>query len=102
METSHRPRRATSGRGDRPIEEDGARLGGTFAARRGLSRRARCPYDRGGGESSAGELSARLEGDGAETPRWWEHLHAADLFLASACARGVAGALDRFERLHGD
>ena len=53
-------------------------------------------------EAFAGELSARLEGDGAETPRWWEHLHAADLFLASACARGVAGALDRFERLHGD
>ena len=51
----------------------------------------------------AGELAARLnEDDEADVARWWDHLRAGDLYLASACVRGVDGALDRFERVYGE
>jgi RNA polymerase sigma-70 factor (ECF subfamily) len=51
----------------------------------------------------AAELATRLNEDDEEsTVRWWDHLRAADLYLACACVRGVDGALERFERLHGD
>jgi len=47
----------------------------------------------------AAELAARLnDDDEADVARWWDHLRAGDLYLASACVRGVDGALDRFER----
>ncbi len=50
----------------------------------------------------AAELAARLEHDDEEIGRWWNHLRPTDLYLACACARGVVGALDRFERLFGE
>ena len=51
----------------------------------------------------AAELSARLnEDDEGSITRWWDHLRPVDLYLACACARGVDGALERFERLYGD
>jgi len=51
----------------------------------------------------AAELSARLnDDDEGSITRWWDHLRAVDLYLACACARGVDGALERFERLYGD
>jgi RNA polymerase sigma-70 factor (ECF subfamily) len=53
-------------------------------------------------EDFAGELAARFEQDREEAARWWEHLHAADLYLACACARGVVAALERFEAIFGD
>jgi RNA polymerase sigma-70 factor (ECF subfamily) len=49
----------------------------------------------------AGELASRLNDDDEPIARWWDHLRGADLYLACACARGVGGALDRFERLYG-
>jgi RNA polymerase sigma-70 factor (ECF subfamily) len=53
-------------------------------------------------EEFAGELAARLNDDDEDAARWWDHLRPTDLYLASSCARGVAGALDRFEHLYGD
>jgi RNA polymerase sigma-70 factor (ECF subfamily) len=54
-------------------------------------------------EEFAAELAARLNDDDEEDiGRWWDHLRAPDLYLACACARGVAGALERFERLYGE
>jgi RNA polymerase sigma-70 factor (ECF subfamily) len=51
----------------------------------------------------AAELAARLnEDDEPDVARWWDHLRAGDLYLASACVRGVDGALDRFERVYGE
>jgi RNA polymerase sigma-70 factor (ECF subfamily) len=51
----------------------------------------------------AAELAARLnEDDEADVARWWDHLRAGDLYLACACVRGCAGALDRFEHVYGD
>ncbi len=53
-------------------------------------------------EEFAAELAARLnDDDEPDIGRWWDHLRAADLYLACACVRGIGGALDRFERLHG-
>jgi RNA polymerase sigma-70 factor (ECF subfamily) len=49
----------------------------------------------------AAELAARLEAHDAEAASWWNHLRASDLYLACACARGIGGALERFERLYG-
>jgi RNA polymerase sigma-70 factor (ECF subfamily) len=49
----------------------------------------------------AGELAARLNDDDEDIARWWDHLRANDLYLACACARGIGGALERFERLYG-
>src|SRR4051812_37701831 len=49
----------------------------------------------------AGELAARLNDDDENVARWWDHLRANDLYLACACARGISGALERFERLYG-
>ena len=49
----------------------------------------------------AGELAIRLNDDDEDIARWWDHLRANDLYLACACARGIAGALERFERLYG-
>jgi RNA polymerase sigma-70 factor (ECF subfamily) len=49
------------------------------------------------------EMARRLESDGEEdVGRWWDHLRPADLYLACACARGVAAAIERFERIYGD
>jgi len=53
-------------------------------------------------EEFAGEIAARLDDDDEDAARWWDHLRPSDLYLACACARGVAGALDRFEQLFGD
>jgi RNA polymerase sigma-70 factor (ECF subfamily) len=55
-----------------------------------------------GREDFAAELAARFDGDDEEAGRWWDHLHAADLYLACACARGVPGALAAFERTYGE
>ena len=52
-------------------------------------------------EEFAGEIAARLNDDDEEIGRWWDHLRANDLYLACACARGIGGALERFERLYG-
>jgi RNA polymerase sigma-70 factor (ECF subfamily) len=52
-------------------------------------------------EAFAAELAARLNDDDEDAGRWWDHLRASDLYLACACARGVGGALERFEHLHG-
>ncbi|HEY7376078.1 MAG TPA: hypothetical protein VIF57_28210 [Polyangia bacterium] len=53
-------------------------------------------------EAFAGELASRLNDDDEEdAARWWDHLRASDLYLACACARGVGGALERFEQLYG-
>jgi RNA polymerase sigma-70 factor (ECF subfamily) len=50
----------------------------------------------------AAEIATRLNDDDEEDlARWWSHLRPGDLYLACACVRGVGGALDRFERLHG-
>jgi RNA polymerase sigma-70 factor (ECF subfamily) len=48
------------------------------------------------------ELAARLESDDEEAESWWDHLRPADLYLACACARGVAAAIAEFEKLYGD
>src|SRR5262249_39702481 len=48
------------------------------------------------------ELAARLDSDDEEAGSWWDHLRPADLYLACACARGVAAAIAEFERLYGD
>jgi RNA polymerase sigma-70 factor (ECF subfamily) len=53
-------------------------------------------------EEFAAEIAARFDGDDEEAGRWWDHLHADDLYLACACARGVAGALLAFEQTYGD
>jgi RNA polymerase sigma-70 factor (ECF subfamily) len=53
-------------------------------------------------EDLAGEIASRLDADDEEAASWWRHLHAADLALASACARGAAPALAEFERRFGD
>jgi RNA polymerase sigma-70 factor (ECF subfamily) len=53
-------------------------------------------------ELFSAELAARLESDEAEISQWWEHLHAADLYLAAACARGIPEAIRRFELVYGD
>jgi RNA polymerase sigma-70 factor (ECF subfamily) len=50
----------------------------------------------------AAELAARLDADDEPIARWWDHLRPADLYLACACARGVDGALERFERMFGE
>jgi RNA polymerase sigma-70 factor (ECF subfamily) len=52
-------------------------------------------------EEFAAEIARRFEGDDEEAGRWWDHLHAADLYLACACARGAAGALAAFEKTYG-
>jgi len=52
-------------------------------------------------EEFAAELAARLNDDDENVTSWWDHLRANDLYLACACARGVGGALERFERLYG-
>jgi RNA polymerase sigma-70 factor (ECF subfamily) len=53
-------------------------------------------------EQFAAELAARLDHDDEPAVRWWQHLRADDLYLATACARGVADAIERFERRYGD
>jgi RNA polymerase sigma-70 factor (ECF subfamily) len=53
-------------------------------------------------EALAAELARRFDGDTEEAERWWDHLHAADLYLATACARGVGGAIVELERRFGD
>jgi RNA polymerase sigma-70 factor (ECF subfamily) len=52
-------------------------------------------------EQFAAELAARVNDDDEPIARWWDHLRASDLYLASACACGVSGALERFEQLFG-
>jgi RNA polymerase sigma-70 factor (ECF subfamily) len=52
-------------------------------------------------EEFAAEVAARFDADDEEAARWWDHLRAADLYLACACARGVAVAIERFEQLYG-
>ena len=80
-----------------------ARVGS--APRRRAGRAARAAWRATGSRatSSRRELAARLnDDDEADVARWWDHLRAGDLYLACACARGVDGALERFERLYGD
>src|SRR5947208_9219297 len=45
-------------------------------------------------EDFAAEIAARLDRDGESVSRFWDHLHATDLYLACACARGVSGAIE--------
>jgi RNA polymerase sigma-70 factor (ECF subfamily) len=52
-------------------------------------------------EAFAAELALRLNDDDEDAARWWDHLRASDLYLACACAHGVAGALERLEQLYG-
>jgi RNA polymerase sigma-70 factor, ECF subfamily len=52
-------------------------------------------------EEFAAEIAARLNDDDEPIARWWDHLRPSDLYLASACARGVPAALERFEQLFG-
>jgi RNA polymerase sigma-70 factor (ECF subfamily) len=52
-------------------------------------------------EEFAGELASRLNEDDEGAARWWDHLRAGDLYLTCACARRVAGALEKFEQLFG-
>ena len=52
-------------------------------------------------EDFAAEVAARLDRDGESVASFWDHLHAADLYLACACARGVSGAIERFEQTFG-
>jgi RNA polymerase sigma-70 factor, ECF subfamily len=52
-------------------------------------------------EEFAAELGVRLDADAHEVPSWWDHLHAADLYLACACSRGVPAAIARFESIYG-
>jgi RNA polymerase sigma-70 factor, ECF subfamily len=52
-------------------------------------------------EQFAAELATRVNDDDEPIARWWDHLRASDLYLACACARGVSGALERFEQLFG-
>ena len=49
----------------------------------------------------AAEVAARLDRGGESVASFWEHLRAADLYLACACARGVSGAIERFEQTFG-
>ena len=49
----------------------------------------------------AAELATRVNDDDEPIARWWDHLRASDLYLACACARGISGALERFEQLFG-
>ena len=53
-------------------------------------------------EDFAAELAQRLEleDDLGAVARWWDHLRAGDLYLACACARGIAPALQAFEKLY--
>jgi len=55
-------------------------------------------------EDFAAEIAQRLEAedDLGAVARWWDHLRAGDLYLACACARGIAPALQAFERLYAD
>jgi RNA polymerase sigma-70 factor (ECF subfamily) len=53
-------------------------------------------------EAFAEEIAARFDGDDEEARSWWEHLHAGELALACACARGAGPALAEFERRFGD
>jgi RNA polymerase sigma-70 factor (ECF subfamily) len=52
-------------------------------------------------EEFAGELASRLNEDDEGAERWWDHLRPGDLYLTCACARRVAGALEKFEQLFG-
>jgi len=52
-------------------------------------------------EDFAAEVAARLDRDGESVASFWDHLRAADLYLACACARGVSGAIERFEQTFG-
>jgi RNA polymerase sigma-70 factor, ECF subfamily len=52
-------------------------------------------------EEFAAELGVRLDADAHDVLGWWDHLHAADLYLASACSRGVPAAIARFEGIYG-
>jgi RNA polymerase sigma-70 factor (ECF subfamily) len=49
----------------------------------------------------AAVLARHFDRDPEVAPRWWAHLHAADLHLALCCARGVPAALERFEARFG-
>jgi RNA polymerase sigma-70 factor (ECF subfamily) len=53
-------------------------------------------------EALAEEIAARFDGDDEGARSWWDHLHAGDLALACACARGAGPALVDFERRFGD
>jgi RNA polymerase sigma-70 factor (ECF subfamily) len=49
----------------------------------------------------AAEIAARLDRDAETAASFWDHLHAADLYLACACARGVSAAIEKFEQTFG-
>ena len=59
-------------------------------------------------EEFGAELARRLDQDDAvevsevSIQSWWDHLRPAELYLACACARGIASAIQRFEKLYGD
>src|SRR5262249_41377431 len=49
----------------------------------------------------AAEIAARLDRDTESVASFWEPLRPADLFLACACARGLSGAIEKFEQTFG-
>ncbi len=52
-------------------------------------------------EEFAAEVAARLDRDTEAVASFWDHLHAPDLYLACACARGVSAAIEKFEQTFG-
>ena len=51
-------------------------------------------------ETFAADLAARLNAASTPIPDWFARLHVPDLYLACACARGVAPAIEQFQRLY--
>jgi RNA polymerase sigma-70 factor (ECF subfamily) len=49
----------------------------------------------------AAEIAARLDRDAESALSFWDHLRAADLYLACGCARGISGAIEKFEQMFG-
>ena len=49
----------------------------------------------------AAEVAARLDRDTESVASFWDHLRAADLYLACGCARGISGAIEKFEQTFG-
>jgi len=52
-------------------------------------------------EEFAAEVAGRLDRDAESVASFWDHLHAPDLYLACACARGVSAAIEKFEQTFG-
>ena len=55
-----------------------------------------------GSEAFAAEIGRHLDADTGAVEPWWNHLNAADLYLAGACARGTPAAIEKLESVYGD